>query len=321
MTGIQTVSRVAAAAMAAMALWTGAAQAKFPEKPITLIVPWAPGGSTDQTARVLAKAAEQELGKPVIVENKPGASTTLGMAELARSKPDGYTIGVLSSTAYLIPLQGRKVPYDPIESFSFVSYYGDNLIGVAVLKDRKWKTLKELVEDGKNNRGQIKYGTAGVGTTQHLTTESLQLQSGAKFVHIPQKGSAGSMPALLGGHVDFITETSVWAPFIENGQVRLLAVTTPERAAGYPDVPTLNELGYQSLRSVQAIIGPAGMPEDVRMRLETAFRKALSDQAFKQTMGRLHMEVVDMPGAEVKKLVAGEVRRAKELIATLDKKN
>jgi tripartite-type tricarboxylate transporter receptor subunit TctC len=129
------------------------------------------------------------------------------------------------------------------------------------------------------------------------------------------------MPALLGGHVDFITETSVWAPFIENGQVRLLAVTTPERAAGYPDVPTLNELGYQSLRSVQAIIGPAGMPEDVRMRLETAFRKALSDQAFKQTMGRLHMEIVDMPGAEVKKLVAGEVRRAKELIATLDKKN
>lgn len=296
------------------------ARAEFPDKPITMIVPWAAGGSTDQTARVLAKAAEQYLGQTIIVENKPGASTTLGMADLARSKADGYTIGVLSSTAYLVPLQGRKVPYDPIKSFSFISYYGDNLIGIAVLKDKPWQTLKDLIEDGKKRRGQITYGTAGIGTTQHLMTESLQLQSGAKFVHIPQKGSAGSIPALLGGHVDFITETSVWAPFIESGQVRLLAVNTAKRASGYPNVPTLHELGYKSLRSVQAIIAPAGVPEKIRMQLETAFRKALSDTKFQQTMQRLHMEVVDLPGAEVKSLVENEVQSAKQLIAKTKEK-
>jgi tripartite-type tricarboxylate transporter receptor subunit TctC len=297
-----------------------AARAEFPDKPITMIVPWAAGGSTDQTARVLAKAAEQYLGQTIIVENKPGASTTLGMADLARSKPDGYTIGVLSSTAYLVPLQGRKVPYDPIKSFSFISYYGDNLIGIAVLKEKPWQTLKDLIEDGKKRRGEITYGTAGIGTTQHLMTESLQLQSGAKFVHIPQKGSAGSIPALLGGHVDFITETSVWAPFIESGQVRLLAVNTAKRATGYPNVPTLNELGYKSLRSVQAIIAPANVPEKTRMQLETAFRKALSDTKFQQTMQRLHMEVVDLPGAKVKSLVENEVQSAKQLIAKTKEK-
>jgi tripartite-type tricarboxylate transporter receptor subunit TctC len=321
MTSLQSVFfRAAAAAVVLTAAWSGTARAEYPDKPITLIVPWAAGGSTDQTARVLSKAAEKDIGQPIIVENKPGATTTLGMADLAKAKPDGYTIGVLSSSAYLVPLQGRQVPYDTLKDFSFISYYGDNLIGVAVLKDKPWKTLKDLIDDAKKNPGKIKYGTAGVGTTQHLTTESLQLQSGAKFVHIPQKGSAGSIPALLGSHVDFITETSVWAPFVETGQVRLLAVTTPERVKGYPNVPTLQELGYKSLRSIQAIIAPAGLPEDVRMRLETAFRKSLADKTFLDTMARLHMQVIDMPGAEVKKLVEGEVDEAKKLIATLDKK-
>jgi tripartite-type tricarboxylate transporter receptor subunit TctC len=152
-----------------------------------------------------------------------------------------------------------------------------------------------------------------------LTTEAIQFGSKAKFVHVPQQGSAASMPALLGGHVDFVTETSVWAPFIEDKSVRLLAVTTPKRAAPYPDVPTLNELGYKSLRSVQAIIAPAGLPEPIRAKLESAFRKALTDKAFQDTMGRLSMEVVDLPGAEVKTLVDGEYTLAAQLLVEIGK--
>jgi tripartite-type tricarboxylate transporter receptor subunit TctC len=300
--------------------WSGPARAEYPDKPITLIVPWAAGGSTDQTARVLAKAAEAQLGQPIVIINKPGASTTIGMAELASAKPDGYTIGTLSSTGYLVALQGRDLPFHPIESFSYISYYGDNVIGIAVLADAPWKGLAELIEAGKNAPGKIKYGTAGIGTTQHLTTESLQRTSGAKFVHIPQNGSAASMPALLGGHVDFVTETSVWAPFVESKQVRLLAVTTPARSKSYPDVPTMTELGYKSLRSVQAIIAPAGLPEPIRGKLESVFRKALSDKAFQETMQRLAMEVVDLPGAEVKALVQKEYDLAKELVAEIKTK-
>lgn len=309
---------LAVAALAA-AVFAGPANAEYPDKPISLIVPWSAGGSTDQTARVLAKAAEKYLGQPIVVVNRPGASTIIGMGEVAKAKPDGYTIGTLSSTGYLVSLQGRQLPFDPINDFSYISYYGDNVIGIAVLQDAPWKTVQELIKAGKNQPGKLKYGTAGVGTTQHLTVEALQNLSGAKFVHVPQKGSAASAPALLGKHVDFIMETSVWAPFVESKQMRLLAVTTPQRAKAYPDVPTLNELGYKSLRSVQAIIAPAGLPEPIRAKLEGAFRKALADQAFLDTMKRLSMEVVDLPGAAVKKLVEGEYALAKKLIADTKK--
>jgi len=309
--------RIATMGLAIATMLSGAARAEYPEKPITMIVPWAAGGSTDQTARVLAKAAEAHLGQTIVIVNRPGASTTIGMAELAKASPDGYTIGTLSSTAYLVALQGRQLPFDPIKDFSYISYYGDNVIGVAVLEKSPYKTLGELVTEGKKNPGKLKYGTAGVGTTQHLTTEALQRASGAKFVHVPQQGSAASAPALLGGHVDFIMETSVWAPFVEDKQVRLLAVTTPKRAKSYPDVPTMGELGYKSLRSVQAIIAPAGLPEPIRDKLEGAFRKALTDKAFQETMQRLAMEVVDLPGAEVKKLVEDQFELAKQLITDI----
>jgi putative tricarboxylic transport membrane protein len=297
------------------------AAAEFPERPITLIVPWAPGGSTDQTARVLARAAEASLGQPIVVLNKPGASTTLGMAELAAAKPDGYTVGTLSSTAYMIPLRGgRTVQYDPLKSFSWISYYGDNLIGVAVLADSKWKTLADLIADGKANPGKLKYGNAGVGTTQHLTMEGIALDSGAKFTFIPQKGSAEAVAALLGHHVDFISEVSVWAPHVEAKTMRLLAVTTPTRADGYPDVPTLKELGFNTLRSVQAIIGPAGIAEPIRARLERDFRKALKDPIFVETMKRLHMVIVDGSGADTERIVRAEMDRAHILLDKLNLK-
>lgn len=312
--------QIAAMGLAIAAMLSSAARAEYPEKPITMIVPWAAGGSTDQTARVLAKAAEAHLGQTIVIINRPGASTTIGMAELAKANPDGYTIGTLSSTAYLVALQGRQLSFHPINDFSYISYYGDNVIGVAVLDKSPYKTLGDMFAEGKKNPGKLKYGTAGVGTTQHLTTEALQRSSGAKFVHVPQQGSAASAPALLGGHVDFIMETSVWAPFVEDKQVRLLAVTTPKRAKSYPDVPTLSELGYRSLRSVQAIIAPAGLPEPIRAKLEGAFRKALADKAFQETMQRLAMEIVDLPGAEVKKLVEGEYELAKQLVSDIKPK-
>ena len=309
--------RLGAAALACagfLAHGPAGAQGQFPDHPITLIVPWAPGGSTDVSGRALAKAAEGLLGQAIVVVNKPGASTTIGMAELARAKPDGYTLGTLSSSSYMLKAQGRELPYDAVEAFSYISYYGDNLIGIAVPADAPWKKLADLIAEGKAHPGKLKFGTAGVGSTQHLTLEALMLASGAKFVHIPQQGSAGSMPALLGKHVDFLSEVSVWAPFIVQGQVRLLAVSTPKRTEAYPDVPSLGELGYNSLRSVQAIIGPAGLPEPVRLKLEAAFRKALGDEGFRNTMKKLMMEIIDLPGAEVKKLVQSELQRATELV-------
>lgn len=289
------------------------AMAEFPERPITYIVPWAPGGSTDQVTRVLARAAEARLGQPIVVVNKPGASTAIGMGEVAAAKPDGYTLGTMSSTSYLVALQGRALPFDPIDGFSYVSYIGENLIGIAVRADSPWQTLADLVAEGRKRR--LTFGTGGVGSTQHLTAEALKAATGANFVHVPQQGSAGSMPALLGRHVDFIAEVSVWAPFVESGEVRLLAVATPKRSAAYPKVPPLAESGVQSLRSVQAIVAPKGLPEPIRMRLETAFRQSLSDPAFIEAMRRLRMEIIDLSGSEVRAMLDQEYARGRELIA------
>jgi tripartite-type tricarboxylate transporter receptor subunit TctC len=295
------------------------AQDKYPERPITMIVPWAAGGSTDLAARALAKGAEKYLKQPIIILNKPGAGTAVGMSELSQAKPDGYTIGTLSTTAYLFPLTGKSVPYDTLTSFTYISYFADNLLGIAALADAPWHSLKDLVEDGKKNPGKIKFGTGGVWTTQHLIVESIMAATGAKFIHIPQQGSAGSMPALLGHHVDFLSETSVWAPFVDNKQVKLFSVSTPTRSEYYPDVPTLTELGYPTLRSVQAMLGPAGLPEPIRAKLEDAFRKSLTDDGFKASMRRLAMAIVDMSGKETKEVVATEIERTRELLAKVKK--
>lgn len=309
---------VKSAAALGLALLGAAPVAAFPDRPITMIVPWAPGGSTDQTGRALARVAERQLGQPIVILNKPGASTLIGMRELAQAKPDGYTVGTLSSSSYLAPLSGQAANYDILDDFTYISYYGDNLIGIAVLASKPWRSLQDLVEDGKRNPDRINYGTGGVSTTQHLMIEALSRRTGAKFNHVPQRGSAGSIPALLGGHVDFISEVSVWAPHVESGQARLLVLNTPRRAAAYPDVPTYAEMGFEYLRSVQAILGPAGMPEDVRQKLEAAFRNALADAGFRDTMAKLQMEIADLPGPQVRAVVAAEIEKAKRLIASVE---
>lgn len=287
------------------------AQDPFPDKPIRLIVPWAAGGISDTTARALARAAEQQLGQPIVVVNVPGASTSIGMAQLNRAPGDGYTIGTLASTSYNIALTGQKLPYDPIDGFSYISYYGDTLIGIAVNASSPFQTLQELVAHAKDNR--LTYGTAGAFTTQHLIGAGLQKATGAQIDHIPMNGSAGSVNALLGKHVDFIVETSAWMPHVQSGTMRILAVNTPDRSKYLPDVPTLRELGFPYLRSVLGIIGAPNMPEPVRAKLEAAFRKALTDPAFVGVMERVSMEIIDMSGAETKSLVQREFQRAQQL--------
>ncbi|MGE4339566.1 MAG: tripartite tricarboxylate transporter substrate binding protein, partial [Pigmentiphaga sp.] len=287
------------------------AQSQFPDKPIRLIVPWAAGGLSDTTARALAAAAEQHLGQSIIVVNVPGASTSIGMTQLNRAPGDGYTIGTLASTSYNIALAGHKLPYDPIEGFSYISYYGDTLIGIAVHASSPFNTLQELIDHAKDNR--LTYGTAGAFTTQHLIGAGLQKATGTQIDHIPMNGSAGSVTALLGKHVDFIVETSTWMPHVENGTMRILAVNTPDRSKYLPDVPTLRELDFPYLRSVLGIIGAPNMPEPVRVKLEGAFREALTDPAFVGVMERVSMEIVDMSGADTKSLVQREFQRAQQL--------
>ena len=298
---------------------TGLARAGFPDRPVMMIIPWPAGGSSDQTLRAFSKAAEAKLGQPIVVINKPGAASTIGLRDLNTAKPDGYTVGLITSTAYLLPLTGRKVTYKMPEGFSYVSYMGDNVIGVVVRADSRWKTIDDLIAEGKKNPGALKYATGGVGTYQHMSAEALAQTTGAKFTHIPQKGSAESLPALLGGHVDFITETSIWAPYVESGELRVLAVTTATRPEGMDHARTMGELGVASLRSFQIIGGPPGMPEPVRAKLEEAFRHASNDKSFRDVMARLKMVPVDMKGSEIEGFIRDQMGIAAKLITQIQK--
>lgn len=289
-------------------------QAQFPEKHITLIVPWNSGGSTDLSIRPLAAAAEKILGQPIIVVNKPGAAATIGMSEVARATPDGYTIGVYNAATFMAPLTSIPVTYDPVKSFSFICYYGENLIGIVVRREAPWKTLQEMIADGRQNPGKISYGIPGSTTTEALMGDGLQSASGAKFTAVPFTGVAPVLNALLGGHVDFISATSTWAPHVAKGELRLLALNSTTRTKIYPDVPTLRELGFPYLRSIAVLAGPAGIPEDRRAKLEAAFRSGMKSDAFVKVMENLRMAIVDMPGDETRRSIEEEQGKAKKFL-------
>jgi tripartite-type tricarboxylate transporter receptor subunit TctC len=300
---------------ATICLFSGpaAAQDSFPERPITMIVPWAPGGVTDIMVRALSKGAEKHLGQTIVILNKPSAGNVVGLTELSQAKPDGYTVGPLSSTGYVFPITGKQVPYDILKSFTYVSYFGDNLLGVVVRSDAPWQSLKDLIEDGKKNPGKFKFGTPGVGTTQHLMMEGIMIDTGSKFIHVPQVGSAAVNAALLGGNLDFSSDASSWAPLAMQGQFRVLAVSTPSRSAAFPDAPTMSQLGFRASRSVGAIIAPAGVPEPIRLKLEDAFRKAVSEPEAKAAFEKLAMTPIEMSGPQARALVETEMKLTREI--------
>lgn len=267
-----------------------AAAADFPTKAVNLIVPWAAGGSTDTCMRVLAENAAKHLGQPVVVENKPGGGGTVGPATMAAAaKPDGYTLSQIPMGVFRLP-HTMKTTWDPLKDFSYVIQLTGYTYGIVVKKDAPWKTLKELLDYAKANPGKVTYATPGVGVMQHVTMEKLAKKEGIKWIHVPQKGGIEVITATMGGHVMVGAETSGWAPQVESGDLRLLAVWTEQRTKKWPDVPTLKELGYDIVAySPFGIAGPKGMDPQVVKILHDAFKKAMDEPSFKKILDDFYM--------------------------------
>ncbi|MFH1034661.1 MAG: tripartite tricarboxylate transporter substrate binding protein [Pseudomonadota bacterium] len=267
-----------------------AAAADFPSKPITLIVPWAAGGSTDTCMRVLAENAKKFLGQPVVVENKPGGGGTVGPATMvATAKPDGYTLSQIPMGVFRLP-HTIKTTWDPLKDFSWIIQLTGYTYGIVVKKDAPWKTLRELLDYAKANPGKVTYATPGVGVMQHVTMEKLAKKEGIKWIHVPQKGGIEVISATMGGHVMVGAETSGWAPQVESGDLRLLAIWTEERSKNWPEVPTLKELGYDIVAySPFGIAGPKDMDPKVVAILHDAFKKAMDEPAFKKILADYYM--------------------------------
>ena len=289
--------RTALALMGASTLAAPAiAQPGFPSRPIRLIVPWLPGGSADAHFRVLAELAGRRFGQPVVVENRTGASGTLGAQLMAKEAPgDGYLVGQMPITLFRYPAMTRRPPFDPVQDFTYILHLTGYLFGVVVRSDAPWQSWQEFTAYAKANPGKVTYGTPGVGSTLHITMERIAEQLGIEWVHVPFRGGADNSQALLAGQITATADSTGWAPLVHEGRFRLLVTWGAERARRFPDTPTLKETGIDIVAtSPYGLGGPKGIDPGVVRVLHDAFKAALLDPAHVSVLDRFDMPVLYM---------------------------
>lgn len=274
------VLKLGAAAVASGATFPMPAlsQGTFPNKPITLIMGWPAGSGPDVWHRSLADAMSRILGQPVIVDNKAGASGTLGPATMvATAKPDGYTISHIPITIFRLPIM-QKVTWKPLEDFSWIAHMSGFQFVTGVKADSPFKTMKDLVDFARANPGKVTYGSPGSGTSLHIGMELIAKHAGVQFTQVPFKGTIESVTALEGGHVMSFAGGSEAYPLIEAGNIRALAAWTDKRLERLPDVPTLTEVGFPFVfDSPFGMAGPKGMDPAIVKILHDAIKQAMED--------------------------------------------
>jgi tripartite-type tricarboxylate transporter receptor subunit TctC len=284
---------VAASVVAPQGLFAQA----FPARPVKYICPWPAGGSTDAVIRALAESAGKILGQTVIVENKPGAGGVLGANELLQAKPDGYTLSQLPHSVFRIPHM-QKTAFDPLADFTWIACLTGYTFGLVVPADSPIKSIKDLVDYAKAHPEKFTYGSTGIGTSPHLAVEEFAQRAGIKLTHVPFKGNADNMQAVLGGHTMAASDATGWAPHVDAGKLRLLATYGSKRTKRWPQVPTLNELGYKTVSdSPFGVAGPKGMDPAIVAVLQDAFKKTLDDPAVLAILEKFDQPVIYMDSA------------------------
>jgi tripartite-type tricarboxylate transporter receptor subunit TctC len=301
------------ALLCAVLAFAGTAMAQnWPTKPVRVIVTFSPGGSSDIVARLMAVPLQAELGQSVIVDNKPGAGGTIGALEVAHAAPDGYTLLLSNSAPISIsPAMQDDPRYDPVKAFTYVSYIGSVANVFVVHPSVPAKTLPELLAWIKAQTKPVNYGSGGIGSIGHLVGETLKKQHGLKMEHIGYKGSSPMHNDLLGGTLQLAIDTLPQnVPFIKDGKLRALAVTSPVRAPMAPEVPSVVEVGEKQLvaENFLGISGPAGLPKPIVDRLHAAMKKSLADATVRQRLADLGVQSRDMTPAEFTAFVASQVK-------------
>ena len=309
---------LASCGAAALLAPLGASAQAFPNRPVTLVVPWPAGGSTDRHMRALAELASKHLGQNVIVENKPGGGGTIGPGTMAmNAKPDGYTIAQFPLGMLRIPHM-QKMPWDPMKDFTYIVGISGYTFGFTVRADSPYKTFKDYIEAARKEPGKIDYGSTGVGSSPHLLMEELAINAKVQLNHVPFKGNADLQQALLGGHVMAQSDATGWDKFVDGGQMRLLVTFGEKRTKRWPNVPTAKELGYGVVsQSPYGLVGPKGMDPAVVKVLHDAFKKAMDDPKHLALLDELNQDLWYRSGEDYAKWARETFVKDKVLIERL----
>ncbi|MNS52735.1 Tripartite tricarboxylate transporter family receptor [compost metagenome] len=309
---------VAACAAITLAACAGAAQAAdYPQRPIQLVVPYPPGGAGDVLGRIIAKRLGVELKQSIIVENKAGAGTILGAQTVAKAAPDGYTLLLSSGTTFTVnPAVYAKLPYSPTQDFQPVGMVGRAALIIVANEQTPYSDVKGLVAAARKEGDKFSYGSFGIGTVSHFAGEMFQAEAGTHMTHIPYKGSGPAMTDLIGGQIPILFDTVVSAmPQIKSGKIKAIAVTTPQRSAFLPDVPTVAEAGYPnvSMDTWIAVFAPKRVPADVVATLNAALTKALQDPDTQKQLRASGFDPTPMDAASVARVIEEETPRFAEI--------
>jgi len=319
-------SRSFVCAIAAASFCLCAQAQEYPEKPIRLIVPYPPGGNIDITARSIAPGLSEALGTSVVVDNRAGASGTIGVDVVAKSAPDGYTL-VVGSTGTITgaPSLFPKLPYDPVRDLAPIGMVTDVPLVIVVHPAMRARTMKDLVSLAKQKPGSMTFGSAGPGTTNHLAGELFQISTSVKFTHVPYKGSGPALIDLMGGHVDVVfDQLTASIGYIRGGKLRAVGVTAPKRSAQIPDVPTLAEQGCKGCEAstFTGLFAAAATPRPILERLATATAKVVASKPVQERFASLGAEAKsstpEQLGAFVREDAARWARVVKEAGIKLD---
>ncbi len=290
------------------------AQGWSPDRPVTFLGPYAAGGSFDLTMRALARGMEAALGQPVAVLNRTGAGGTIMLAELARARPDGQTIGLLSVNTNAVAPQLQDLAFDPVRDFTPFVTYGAFSTFVTVARNAPFAGLKPMMEFARREPGKLAIGVASIGSNAHINMARLTAQEGVEVTFVPFSGGAPASTALLGGHIHCAVVSGEILPSVRDGTLRLLAVLNDQKAAEFPDVPTLLDLGYGwASNPWLAVGGPRGMPQAVLDRYVAALRVAMQTPDFARVMNELSIQRRDLGPAETAAMMAASLQEHEQV--------
>ncbi|WP_251863682.1 tripartite tricarboxylate transporter substrate binding protein [Achromobacter sp. Marseille-Q4962] len=302
----KTLLRALAAACAVLAAAPAARADTYPSKPITLIVPFPAGSGTDAVGRIFGAELGNILGQQIVVENKPGANATIAASYVARAKPDGYTLFVTTNTSHsAAPFLMKNVPYDPVKDFTPIARGGNLPFILVVNPKRPWKSVGDLIADARQHPGKITYASGN--STGIVAGATLSNRAKVDLLHIPYKGTPQALTDVVGGQVDFMfTDLASGLPFVQSGQLRALAVSTAQRSAIVPDLPSMAESGVPDfdLNSWNGYFGPAGMPPDIVAKLNAAIKQVVAKPDVRQRLAALGFDAFSSTPEEFAQFVS-----------------